>query len=363
MENSINIPLTILEFVLALGFLAFLHEFGHFLVARLLKIEIEEFGFGFPPRMLRLFKLGGTDFSLNWIPFGAFVRPKGENNPEIPGGLAAANPWARLAVLLGGPVVNLLTGIILFTMVFTQTGAPDSTTVMIIDVNEGSPAALSGLLPNDIVRKINGQDIDSTETLSNIIKKNLGKEVTITYERQNQLIEIQAVPRLNPPEGQGALGITMGNPTIPLKWYQAVPLSVMVTYDQGRQLFILPIRLLMNDIPAEQARVVGPKGMYDIFQQARTMDIETTSNLQTETSGLNTFIFLAILSIALGFTNLLPIPALDGGRIIFVLPEFFLHKRVPAQFENVIHLIGITAMIGLMFYITAQDIINPIVLP
>ncbi|HOD05757.1 MAG TPA: site-2 protease family protein, partial [Anaerolineaceae bacterium] len=107
--------LRILEFILALGVLVFLHELGHFLVSRFFKIEIEEFGFGFPPRMVKLFKLGGTDFTINWIPFGAFVRPKGENDPEVSGGLASANPWVRLAVLLGGPVMNLLTGVILFT--------------------------------------------------------------------------------------------------------------------------------------------------------------------------------------------------------------------------------------------------------
>ena len=103
-----NIYIGIIELAAALGALIIIHEFGHFIVSRLFKIEVEEFGIGFPPRMLTLFKAAGTKFTLNWIPLGGFVRPKGENDPEVPGGLAAASPWIRLAVLLAGPLSNLL---------------------------------------------------------------------------------------------------------------------------------------------------------------------------------------------------------------------------------------------------------------
>src|SRR3974377_1629239 len=99
MNLSGSIFVTIIEFVVVLGLLLFFHEFGHFLTAPLFKVEVEEFGFGFPPRLVRLFRLGSTDFTLNWIPFGAFVRPKGENDPNVPGGLASAGPGVRLAVL------------------------------------------------------------------------------------------------------------------------------------------------------------------------------------------------------------------------------------------------------------------------
>jgi len=157
MNSTLNLLLNIVEFIVALGILAGMHEFGHFLMARLSNIDVEEFGLGFPPRLVKLFTWRGTDFTLNWIPFGAFVRPKGENDPDVPGGLGAANPWKRLGVLLGGPVMNLLIGVLLFSLVFTEVGQPDTRTVQVIDTSPNSPAAQAGLIAGDVITQINGQ--------------------------------------------------------------------------------------------------------------------------------------------------------------------------------------------------------------
>ncbi|NMB55652.1 MAG: site-2 protease family protein [Leptolinea sp.] len=359
-----TIVLTILEFIIAFGLLLFLHEFGHFLTARLFGVEVEEFGFGFPPRMVRLFTWKGTDFTLNWIPFGAFVRPKGENDPEVPGGLAAANPWKRLGVLVGGPMMNILTGILIFTILFTKTGAPDAKTVQIMEVADDSPAEQAGILPDDIVMKINGVEITSTTALSSIVKENLGKEVTLTLGRGEKIIEIKATPRLNPPPNQGSLGIVMGNPVKPISFFQAVPYALITAASQGAALVTMPILLIQGKVAAEDARMVGPVGMYDIYSQVRSRDVTAEAQpASTAADTLNRFWLLGIISIALGFTNLLPIPALDGGRILFVLPELLFRKRIPAQYENMIHLIGFAALLALMVYVTTQDITNRIVLP
>ena len=354
--------LSIIEFVLALGFLAFLHELGHFLTSRMFKIEVEEFGFGFPPRLKKLFTWGGTEITLNWIPFGAFVRPKGENDPDVPGGLGAASAWKRLIVMLGGPVVNLLTGILLFVIVFTQSGAPDATRVLINGVSADSPAALVGFQVGDQVLKVNGQTIASTDTVSSLIKANAGQETTITISRGGQVSELTVVPRVNPPQGQGALGVTLGNPLVPITIAQAFPMSLQVTGQYINTLLSLPGRLIQGTITPDQSRIVGPVGMFDIFNAERTRDLQTTT---TPAAGpaVNVLYFLAIISVALGFTNLLPLPALDGGRILFLIPELLFRKRVPPRFENMVHAIGMLALIMLLVLVTAQDIINPITLP
>ncbi len=357
---------TIIEFVIALGVLIFLHELGHYLMARLFKIEVEEFGLGFPPRLVKLFTLAGTEFTLNWIPFGAFVRPKGENDPDVPGGLAAANPWKRLAVLLGGPVVNLLTGILLFSILFTSVGAPVANTVQIIEVQAGSPAETSGLKAGDIIRKINGEQINTSDQLRTVVQQNLGKEISMTVERDGQMVEIRTTPRVKPPENQGALGIVMGGVTRPISWFQSIPYAVQTTYDQIAGLVTLPAKIAQGTVTPDQSRVVGPVGMFSIYNQVREMDIQTAeqSPSQSPTSSLlNRLALLATISVALGITNLLPIPALDGGRILFLLPEILFHRRVPPQYENIVHLIGFAALLLLMVYITTQDIIRPINLP
>lgn len=359
--------LRILGFILAFGFLVFIHEFGHYIMAKIAKIQVEEFGFGFPPRMLRLFNFRETEFTLNWIPFGAFVRPKGENDSNVPGGLASADPWVRLAVLAAGSAMNLLVGVLLFSLVYYQVGmVPDTKKVLIVDVSADSPAASAGIQKNDLITKINGEAVKNTTHLSTMVRANLGKEIAITLQRNGQDIETRAVPRANPPEGQGALGITMSSPTIKISnWPQAIPFAAQLTAEQGRQLIALPGMLLRGELSPEEGRLVGPKGIYDIYSAAQERDQEeAAANQQPEPPiGLNTLSFLATISVALGFTNLLPIPALDGGRILFVLPEILLRRRVPAQYENMVHLIGFAVLIILMIYITTQDIINPIVIP
>lgn len=360
MSNSLL--LTILEFILALGVLIFLHELGHYAASKIFKIQVEEFGFGLPPRLFKIFQLGETEFTINALPFGAFVRPKGENDPQIPGGMAAANPFVRLIVLLGGPVMNIITGILLFSIVFMRSGVPDTSLVQIMTVTPGTPAQQSGLLPDDLITHINQQPITDMQMLIETVRENAGNEITLTILRADQTLQIATTPRLNPPAGEGALGISLGNPLRPASWQQTIPLAAQAAYDQTYNMLSLPGQLIRGTVKPEEARMVGPKGMFDIYQSAREKDTENANNSDPLASS-NTLWLMAIISVALGITNLLPLPALDGGRILFLIPEVILRRRVPAQYENFIHLVGFVLLIILMVYITAQDFINPIVLP
>jgi regulator of sigma E protease len=349
----------ILTFVIALASLIVVHELGHFLAAKLCKIKVLEFGIGFPPRIARLFKIRETEFTLNWIPLGGFVRPAGENDPNVPGGLSAASPWQRLFVLISGPAMNLLTALILFTFIFIQLGRPDLTRVEILDVSAASPAATAGLMDGDIILSVNGEQINSSEDLRDLIYANLGQPIEVTYLRGDQVGTVSLTPRDPAPE-DGAIGIAMGHPLIPINAGQAIWYGGEAIYNQAYALLSLPGRLISGEASGEEGRLVGYKGMYDIYTEVREADAAPESDLP---AGVNTLSFFASISVSLGLLNLLPIPALDGGRILFTLPEILFGKRVPPVYENVVNFVGLALLLLLMVYVNLQDFINPIVIP
>src|SRR5512143_1542710 len=165
--------LTWIVFILAFGGMVLIHEFGHFIAARLSGIEVEEFGIGLPtPGALTLFTWKGTRFTLNWLPLGGFVRPKGENDPNIPGGLAAASPWKRLFVLVSGPAMNLLTAVVIYAIIFSQVGVPDTNRILVASISPNSPAAEAGLQSGDIFISGNGQAIRNYDELRVIVDAN-----------------------------------------------------------------------------------------------------------------------------------------------------------------------------------------------
>jgi regulator of sigma E protease len=193
---------------------------------------------------------------------------------------------------------------------------------------------------------VEGQKITNSDQIRTIVAANLGKEITIVYRRGEIETTTRATPRTNPPEGEGALGIYMGNPVFQVPWWQTIPYSIREVGFQAEALIHLPGRLLRGEVSGDEARVVGIVGMGRIYNEIPSLILRLA--------------FIATISTALGLTNLLPLPALDGGRILFVLPELLFRRRVPQQYENAVHLIGFATLIILMIFITAQDIINPI---
>jgi len=243
-----------------------------------------------------------------------------------------------------------------------QIGAADTSKVIISSTVAGSPAAQAGLLPNDLILKVDGQPVDSADKMTSIINANLGKQITIELQRDGQVSDITAIPRTNPPQGQGPLGVTISNPRVPISFGKAIKDSIDQTGAYINLLLALPGRMIQGTISPDQSRIVGPVGMFTIFNQERSADIQSQSG-PTAGPAVNVLNFLAVISVALGFTNLLPIPALDGGRILFLIPELLFRKRVPPRYENAIHAIGLFALIMLLVLVTAQDIINPVTLP
>jgi len=352
----------ILQLIVALATLIILHEIGHFIAARLVKVDVEEFGIGFPPRILTLFEMRGTKYSLNWLPLGGFVRLKGETIPDNldePGSLHAAGPWARLFIYFAGPVMNLMVGVLIYAIMFTQTGVPETDKVIVVGLSPGSPAEQAGLLENDLITFAAGESIDGTQKLRDTIYANLGQSIEISVLRGEEILELSLVPRENPPEGEGAIGIIMSNPVQSIGLLRALPIGAQATYTHSLLLATLPAQVMRGNIDAELARPVGYKGMYDIFQNVS----ERESPIPDTSINLNVLQFFASITISLGAINLMPIPGLDGGRIVFTLPEIILRRRIPLRWQNAINMISVTALIALFLYINLLDFTNPIQIP
>lgn len=342
-------------FVIILGALIIGHELGHFLAAKLTGVRVEEFGIGFPPRLATLFEAAGTRFTLNLIPLGGFVRPAGEDDPGVPQGLAGSNKRTRAFVLLAGPLANILLAVIAYSAAY-KFAAPDLERVKISAVDESSPAADAGLRENDLVLEIEGQNINSFETMQQIIMDNLGNPIHMKLLRDSQELQVEVTPRENPPEGRGAIGVIIGHPTREVGIGESFTLGVRSTWIQFREILKLPGRLIRGDVSPEAARVSGLKGMYDMLVWAGQIDRSSERPFLT----LN---LIGVISAGLALANLLPIPALDGGRLMFVLFEAVMGRRIDPEYEGLAHTIGFVLLLVLLIYVNLQDFINPIQLP
>ena len=368
--------LTWIVFILAFGGMVLIHEFGHFIAARMSGIEVDEFGIGLPtPGAITLFKWKGTRFTLNWLPLGGFVRPKGENDPNVPGGLAAASPWKRLFVLVSGPMMNLLTAVVIYAIIFNMVGVPDTSRVLVDTISSESPAAAAGFRSGDVFVSGNGQPIANYDQLRVIVDENAGKPVNFLVERDGKQVALIATPQMNETEKRVMIGVGL---SVPFKqtssWVETLGLGAQYTGYSIRTLISLPAQLIRGTAAPEASRMIGLKGIFDILGQSVSRDVQAVNNPAptTPSSGsasvpaspvdrpIRTLELLASLSISLGVFNLFPFPALDGGRIIFILPELIFRKRVSPQVENVVHGMGMALLLIFMLYVNVMDFVNPI---
>ena len=344
-----------LLFIIVLSVLLIGHELGHFLVGLWRGVKVEEFGLGFPPRLLTLFEAGGVKYSLNWIPFGGFVRFAGEDNPEVTNGLASSSKLTRTLVLCAGPAANIFLGFIAFLVAF-KFAAPDINRVLIAEVLEGTPAYSAGILTGDIVEFVDDKPVEGIGDMQEAIHARLGETALIVVDRDGQIVEISLIPRVEYPADQGPIGVTLSYPTAEMGWLEASKWSVDSIKTQITMLLTLPGRLISGQVAPEEARVSGLKGIHDMLAWASTID-------QASDRPFITLNLIGVISIGLALANLLPFPALDGGRLLFILYEVIFRRRISPKFEGFAHAIGFAILIFLMVYINLQDFINPISLP
>lgn len=424
--------LTIIIVAIVLSLLVFVHEFGHFVVAKRTGVTVEEFAFGYPPRLLkygqgegkvrldgkemvigrktnvsRQIEVGarviyesetqadgrivvtriqpisedtsddeaarnlgasvgvverlerGTEYTINLIPFGGYVRMLGEEDPTAPGSFASKSKKVRVAVLVAGAAMNILLAIVVFAAAF-MLGAPRvvaTDNVMINGVASGSPGAEADLRVGDIVVSVDGMSVRSPEELVALTNERLGQEVSLAIKRGEEILQVKVVPRVNPPEGEGAIGISIQPAVskITLEYYpfgQALWLGVQETFGTIAFTFTVPILVMRGLIPAGLIRPIGPPGIYQQTASAVQASMQTGWWFPL----LN---LVGLISTALAITNLLPLPAMDGGRIFFIVVETIRGRRVDPAREGFIHLIGLALLMVLMVVVSYYDIIRP----
>lgn len=427
-----------LAFVLLLGPMILAHEVGHFLAARRAGVRILEFGIGFPPRLLTLWREKGTlsvegvplrlpgrvrlpaglqpgapvevltrpdpqgfpevvrvqrvadaagdtpstpllqteetnegtlwrgrltslepgtVYSLNWLPLGGFVRMLGEEDPSDPRSLAAQPKRWRLAVLVAGALANVLAAFLLFTLTYS-TGVPTRNLVLIQEVVPGTPAEMAGLLPGDVVVEVNGMRLEEgTADLRAAVYDSPLRPLTLTVLRGGQTLTLTATPALT--NGHGFLGVVMQpwpDPTS-LKRYPLHEAAWLAGANMGGvilSVFQIPRMASRGEISGEELRPAGLPGILSFLALALKRSVET---------GIPAYAFqmAALISMAIGLTNLLPLPALDGGRALFVLLEAIRGRRLRPETEMKIHMAGMAVLVLLSLFLIVQDILNPFI--
>ena len=421
---------TIVTFIVVLGVVLLVHEFGHFAVAKLAKVRVLEFGMGFPPRLLG-FRRGDTEYTLNLFPLGAFVKMVGEEDPTDPDSLARRPAWVRLAIMAAGPAMNARLPVVLLTIFFMVPRDIPITDVVVTGVEPNSPAAEAGLQPGDVIVEVDGQTIDNSRDLLVGVQLRLGARSEWEVRRRDTLFTTHVVPRLNPPEGQGAVGISSfvdarttvtqviagssaasaglrsGDLLVNVRTRMvleaedvpegvaaarstdptaAVPIAVLrdglITELElspalptltGMELFVQPddrrSRPLWRAVPLSLSQmrdiVVVSKNEISKWISGGTDGFPVTGPIgiaqltgEVARDGVTALIFwTALLSMSLAFLNILPIPALDGGRIAFVLLELVRGgRRISPEREGLIHMVGFALLIGLIVVASFNDI-------
>ncbi|MBQ6519372.1 MAG: site-2 protease family protein [Anaerolineaceae bacterium] len=366
----------ILQFILAFAVMLFLHEFGHFIVSKAFGIEVEEFGFGLPPRICKLFTWKGTDFTLNLLPFGAFVKPKGEFDDPSENSLRSAPAWKQILVLLAGPAMNFLTAFVLFTITIHQVGAPEPSIVILDKVEQNSPAETAGMLPGDRLLQIGDTEITHYEMVSETVQKHLDQPTPIRVMRNGETLDLTVTPLSNPPEGRGAMGVVITYAVHDISLGESLKAGLQDTVAMTKSYLTGLGQIITGQVKLGVESIVGPVGMFSYFSEAAEIDEERSAAVQEhreelEKAGVSSEIrtasnsnagwasrlsFFGLISVALGVTNLFPIPALDGGRILFLLPELLFKKKVPLKVETAFNGVCMTLLMVLMAVVMFKDI-------
>ena len=337
-----------ISFVVVFSLLIFVHELGHFVTAKIFGVRVDEFGFGYPPRLLRLGKWRETDITINALPLGGFVRMY-EDDATVAGSLASKGRRVRALVFVAGALMIVLLAVLVYTGSYmlgalTPVDAPGAG---IYYVAPNSPADSAEIRPGDTIISIDGQTIQDVEQAMALIRKKTGQSLELTLRRDDTLLNpVYVTPRVDPPPNEGALGVALDLPLVRKSYplWQAVPLGLRTTVNAVRGIAMGIRSAIRGDMPF---RIDGPIGIYRMTTEVAKTGLERLIE------------FTAFLSLNLFLVNLLPLPALDGGRLIFILVEWVRRgRRVPPEKEGLVHAFGMMVLIAVMAVVTYFDYVH-----
>ncbi len=374
--------LALIIFILILSVLVLIHEFGHFYVAKKKGVRVEEFGYGIPPRIWGK-KIGDTVYSINALPFGGFVKLAGEDEGAVidkndMSNFANKSPWQRLSILLAGVAMNLLLAIAVFYAFFVINNFKTSSLPLLYDYDfkfgkviknntvvfgfeDGSSAKDAGVELGESILEIDGVRVFNVYDVRYQIKDKAGKEIRVklldTKRIKPAIRELAVVPETDS-NGAGFLGVALAT-SINIDYGSSTVSKITSGFQHAFNILSYSLstfsQLISSSISQRSAEpisagVSGPVGIFSV--------VGIILNYKGFDAFLGLLDFTAILSLSLAFMNLLPIPALDGGRAVFVLWEGITRKKINPALEANLHKWGMVALLALTFVVTAKDFVN-----
>ncbi len=345
--------LSIIRFIIILSILVFVHELGHFAIAKFSGIKVREFGLGFPPKLIGK-RYKGTLYSLNALPIGGFVKLYGEDSSvqkERSKAYYHKSKLVRAAVVTAGVIMNFLLAVLAFATITWVLGIPTETgQVTVKNVVADSPAQTAKLAPGDIVANVDGQKVTETKQFTEFVNSKKGQEIVLTINRNGQNEIAKLTPRANPPQGQGPIGVSVSSSEL-----RQPPLikRPFIALREGFNEAVYWIGVTVSGLAsvfteAFKGRapegLAGPVGIYKITNQVAEGGILALVSL------------VGLLSINLAVLNIMPFPALDGGRLFFILVEAITGRRPSEKFEGIVHYIGMIILLTFILAVTFNDL-------
>lgn len=339
--------LTTLSFIFIFGLVVLAHELGHFLVAKRVGIRVDEFGMGFGKR-LYAFKRGETTYSLNLIPLGGFVKLAGmDGDGEIESGRSYndKNVWQKIAVIFSGPLMNFVLAFLLFVGIFAFYGVPVdvSNSTEVGNILPGYPAEKAGIQVGDKILAVNGEKVNEWTKVVKVVNSSPGKEIKLTIGRDNTNFDVKVTPKLEKERKVGLIGITPKIISQRMGFLAAIKNGFLQTVGITAAIFVAFKQMIVGQMVGD---ISGPIGIAQMAGQAAKTGWESVLRLT------------AVLSINLGLFNLFPIPALDGGRLFFLVIEAIRRKPLEPQKEGMVHFVGFVLLMILLVVVTYKDVIK-----